>query len=195
MKKYISIFFVLIALFLNSCNTNDAGFYRNVFVNSDGLVTIETQPTYSVGDKIYLNASIPKFIVEEGQTTPLDIFKTTGGATQFNFSYIIEKQINSTDWEVVTVNDSELDIQNGLAQSGYYINSYCNYNSTEEKYQYRVGFPLMSTGNYRMYFNYNGGETGTVELRSISDKTNLILNITSNVTQLNGSGVYNFTVN
>ncbi len=180
------------ALLISSCDTNDDGFYNNVFIDVPNLVAIESPTaTYNVGQKLYVSSQFPR-ILNDGAL--IDIFQTTG-ANEFVFSYVIEKQINATVWEVVTVNDSQLDIIKGNAQNGAFVYAICQYNTLSGLYEYRVGFPLLSSGTYRLSFGYNSDSVNSVELRSLSPATRLILNINSTITGLNSSGYYNFTVN
>ena len=192
MKKIHYILLIAVAFLVSNCDTNDDGFYNNVFVDVPNLVSIESHSsTYTVGEKLYIDADFSRYLSDGAL---LDIYKTTG-ATQFAFSYVIEKQISTTEWEVVTVNDSQLDIVKGDAQNGSYVYGICEYNATDESYEYRVGFPLLTAGNYRMSFGYNSDSPDTVELRSLSPTTRLILNINSLITGLDSNGYYNFTVN
>lgn len=192
MKKIHYILLIALAFLVSNCDTNDDGFYNNVFVDIPNLVSIEAHSsTYTVGEKLYIDADFSRYLSDGAL---LDIYKTTG-ATQFAFSYVIEKQISTTEWEVVTVNDSQLEIVKGDAQNGSYVYGICEYNATDESYEYRVGFPLLSAGNYRMSFGYNSDSPDTVELRSLSPATRLILNINSLITGLDANGYYNFTVN
>jgi hypothetical protein len=192
MKKIHYILLIAFAFLVSNCDSNDDGFYNNVFVDIPNLVSIESHSsTYTVGEKLYIEADFSRYLSDGAL---LDIYKTTG-ATQFAFSYVIEKQISATEWEVVTVNDSQLDIVKGYAQNGSYVYGICEYNTTDETYEYRVGFPLLSTGTYRISFGYNSDYPDTVELRSLSPATRLILNINSLVIGLNDDGYYDFTVN
>ena len=192
MKKIHYILLIAFAFLVSNCDSNDDGFYNNVFVDIPNLVSIESHSsTYTVGEKLYIDADFSRYLSDGAL---LDIYKTTG-ATQFAFSYVIEKQISATEWEVVTVNDSQLDIVKGYAQNGSYVYGICEYNTTDETYEYRVGFPLLSTGTYRISFGYNSDYPDTVELRSLSPATRLILNINSLVIGLNDDGYYDFTVN
>ena len=180
------------SILVSNCDTNDDGFYNNVFVDIPNLVSIEAHSsTYTVGEKLYIDADFSRYLSDGAL---LDIYKTTG-ATQFAFSYVIEKQINTTEWEVVTVNDSQLDIVKGNAQNGSYVYAICEYNATDETYEYRVGFPLLTAGTYRLSYGYNSDSVTNVELRSISPTTRLILNINSAVTGIDNNGYYHFTVN
>ena len=191
MKKIHYIVLFAVAFLVSNCDTNDDGFYNNVFVDIPNLVALDAHATtYTVGEKLYISADFSRYLSDGAL---LDIFKTTG-ATEFTFSYVIEKQVGAI-WEVVSVNDSQLDIVKGNAQNGAYVYGICEYNTVDETYEYRVGFPLLTTGNYRLSYGYNSDSNNSVELRSESPATRLILNINSVVSGLNASGYYNFTVN
>jgi hypothetical protein len=194
MKKLHYIVLVAVAFLVSDCDTNDDGFYNDVFVEASDLVTLQAHPsTYTVGEKLVVEAEFSRYLIDNGSL--LDIYRTTNGATQFFFSYVIEKQVNATTWNVVTVSDSQLDIVKGNAQNGSYVYGICIYNPVTENYEYEVGFPLLSAGTYRLSWGYNSDSLTKVELRSISSATSLFLNINSSVTGLDGGGFYNFTVN
>jgi hypothetical protein len=193
MKKIHYFLLILVAVLASNCDTNDDGFYKNVFIEVPNLVTIETQPNYAVGDFLYLNASFPK-ILNDGAL--IDIYQSTGGAPSFDFSYIIERKVNATDWEVVTINSNQLDINKGEAlYTPLYILGICEYNEVTISYEFNVGFPLLTAGQYRLSYGYNSDSKNSVELRSASSNTNLILNINSLTGNLDANGYYNFTVN
>jgi hypothetical protein len=192
MKKLHYIFLIAVAFLVTDCDTDDDGFYNNVFADIPNLVAIDAHaPTYTVGENLYVSADFSRYL-NDGAL--LDIYQTTG-ATQFAFSYVIEKQINATDWEVVTVSDSQLDIVKGDAQNGSYVYGIAKYNTVDETYEYRVGFPLLSAGTYRLSWGYNSDSLNSVELRSLSPATRLILNINSLVSGVDADGYYHFTVN
>jgi hypothetical protein len=195
MKKTHYLALLLLALLVSNCDTNDDGFYLNKFMDANGLVTIAPHAsTYAINEKLYIKVNIPRLLPEAGQSNLLDIVTTTG-ADQFTFSYVIEKQ-NGTNWDVVAVEDSSLDIVKGAAINGAFVYGGCNYDSTSQTYEYEVGFPLLNsgTGNYRLSFGYNSDATGSVELRSQSTVAHVILNLNSTITGLDGNGYYNFTV-
>ncbi|WP_309612891.1 hypothetical protein [Flavobacterium sp.] len=192
MKKLHYILLITVAILVSNCDTNDDGFYNNVFVDVPNLVAMDAHSNvYTVGEKLYISADFSRYL-NDGAL--LDIFQTTG-ATQFAFSYVIEKQINATEWEGVSVSDSQLDIVKGDAQNGSYVYGICEYNSIDSTYEYRVGFPLSATGTYRLSFGYNSDSYNSVELRSLSPATRLVLNINSLISGLNSGGYYTFTVN
>lgn len=196
MKKLSYILLVFAAVLTTSCDTNDDTFYKTIYVEGgSSIVQIQTQPSYNVGDYLYVTADLARYIPEPGQSNLLDLYKTTGNAQTFVFSYVIEKKINATDWEVVTVNDNQLDINAGSAQNGAYVYAICQYNTTDEFYRYDVGFPLLASGNYRLSMGYNSSSTNSVELVSQNASKNLIVNLNAAVNHLDSAGYYYFTVN
>lgn len=193
MTKFRYIFLLIISLSLTNCDTDDDGFYNTVYIDLDNIVTIEPHATtYAVGEYLRIIADFSRYQDENGQQ--LDLYTTTGGASEFNFSYVIEKQTADV-WNVVTVLDSQLDIDEGDAQNGSYVYAHCIYNSTSQSFKYNVGFPLLTSGTYRLRFGYNSDTSNNVILRSNSAPGKLILDIDSSIVGLNSGGYYNFTVN
>ncbi|MET0758884.1 MAG: hypothetical protein ABWZ56_00575 [Flavobacterium sp.] len=190
--KYFLLF--TLGLFITtSCDTNDDGFYNTIYLHSSNLIATETQPSYSVGDNLYINANFSRYQEETGQTEPLDIYKTTGNAEEFNFSYVLERK-NGADWELVEITTSQLDIIKGNAVSGAYVFGSAIYNPNNENYEYRVGMPLAQAGEYRLSYGYNSG-SNEVELISKSTGLNLSMTIFSSTNSINSEGYYLFTVN
>lgn len=196
MKKLSYIALLFVATLFSNCDTNDDTFYKTIYVEAgNNIVTFPAQTNYAVGDFLYVEAAIPRYLAEPGQSNLLDIYKTSGNATEFAFSYVIERKINTTDWEVVTVNDNQLDIALGEAQNGAYVYAISEYNAIEEYYRYDVGFPLLTAGNYRLSFGYNSSSNNSVELISQSSAKNLVVNINAAVSNLDGNGYFYFNVN
>lgn len=196
MKKLSYLALLFVATLFTNCDTNDDTFYKTIYVEGDNtIVTISPQTTYSVGDYFYVEANIPRYIPEPGQANLLDIYRTTGNAEIFVFSYVIERKINATDWQVVAVNDNQLDINEGDAQNGAYVFGICEYNATDEFYRYDVGFPLLAAGNYRLSMGYNSNSSNSVELVSQSATKNLIVNLNAAVSNLDSNGFFYFNVN
>lgn len=196
MKKITYLALLFSTLFFISCDTNDDGFYNNKTIDvNPGLVTFTNTTNYNVGDYLFVDADFSRYQTEVGQTGLLDIYRTTGNAEIFAFSYVIEKQISATEWETIFVDDSQLQINKGDAQNGAYVYGLCEYNSADETYEYNVGFPLLSTGNYRLSFGYNSDSTKNVELRSINNPKDIKLNLNSAVANLDNSGYFYFNVN
>ncbi|MCF6131976.1 hypothetical protein [Flavobacterium wongokense] len=194
MKKLHYIALIAVAFLFADCDTNDDGFYNNVYAEVPNLVAMDAHSnTYTVGEKLYLSADFSRYLPDGIRT--LDAFETTG-ATEFAFSYVIEKQISGGDWETVSLDENLLDIVKGNAySSGPYVYAICEYNDVDETYEYRMGFPLLAAGTYRLSYGYNSESLNSVEIRSISPPTRLFLNIDSLVTGIDAAGYYHFTVN
>ncbi|MCZ8296314.1 MAG: hypothetical protein O9297_03740 [Flavobacterium sp.] len=194
MKKIVLLFLSFFVVSLSSCDTNDDDFYNTEYVRVNGLVTIETQANYAVGDKITVNCVVDRLVNELGQSTPLDIRKTTNNAPSLTFSYVLEKQ-NGSEWVPVSVPANQMEVSSGQLQNlGFYLAT-APYDTVQDAYVFRAGLPLLSSGTYRLSYGYNSEETDVVELRSnsASDAITLLIYTTSNA--LNNSGFYTFTVN
>jgi outer membrane protease len=196
MKKISYLVLFISSFFITSCDTNDDGFYNNQTIDvNPGLVSFNTTSNYNVGDYLFVEANFSRYQTEIGQTQLLDIYKTTGNSEIFAFSYVIEKKLNANEWQTIFVDDSQLQIIKGDAMNGTYVYGMCKYNADNENYEYNVGFPLLSAGNYRINFGYNSTSTSKVELRSLSKPKDIKLNMNSTVANLDGSGNFYFSVN
>lgn len=197
MKKiHIFLSLLIVNLFVSSCDTNDATFYNDVFITVPDLVRIETAASYNVNDKIYVNCYIDRLLNVPNQANVLDVRKSTGNAPSFNFTYLLEKKINATDWEVIDVNLSSIDVTSGSIFGGSFYYASAIFSPSSDGYEFRAGLPLTSSGEYRISFGYNSSSGQIIELRSESINNNIFLNI--NTTEDNGNldaaGFYNFTV-
>jgi hypothetical protein len=195
MKKHLTLLLSFLFVLFIQCDTNDDGFYNHTYVDVNAqYVTFSNTVNYNVNDYFVVQAQIPRLVPEIGSDKLLDIYKTTGNATQFAFSYVIQKKVNDT-WETVSVNDEELNNVKGEAFNGAYVYGLCNYNNSSENYEYEVGFPLKSTGNYRVSFGYNSDAYNTIELRSVSNEEQITLNINSLNNSVDNAGYFYFNVN
>ena len=190
--KYFILFTILLFV-LTNCNTNDDGFYNTVYLhNAKNLVAIKTEDQYNVGDYLYVSADFSRYQIEADQTELLDIYRTTGGADSFDFSYVLERKIGN-EWKAVIISTDKLDIKKGNAASGTFVYGYCKYNPVNTMYEYNVGFPLLESGQYRLNFGYNS-DSNEVELISNSKKLNLKMTIFTTINN-NLNSIYYFTVN
>jgi hypothetical protein len=198
MKKIVFLATFLMAnLFFTSCDTNDNTFYNDVFVTSPNLVRIEASLAgYNVNDTIYVNCYIDRLLNVPGQTNLLDVRQSTGYANNFNFTYLLERQINTDEWEVVDVNPSAIDVTAGRIIGGNFYYASAAFSPSSDGYEFRAGIPLLVAGNYRISFGYNSTSTQIIELRSESINNNIFVNIISNEGNnlLNSAGYYTFTV-
>jgi hypothetical protein len=131
---------------------------------------------------------------EANQPTLLDLRKSTGNADSFTFSYLIEKQVNATDWVLVDAGPANRVLVSGAFETGSFYNATAIFNSITDKYEYRAGIKLPSAGQYRLSFGYNSSSTNSVELRSDSIGNNLAISINSIAPILSSDGYYSFTV-
>lgn len=192
MKKYVTLL-VMVVVSL-SCDTNDDAFYNEKYVESPDLVVIQTQPTYVVGDHIYILGSVFNLMQESGQSLPLDIRKTTNNADRLEFSYALEKKSGAI-WEPVNLPNSEIIIERGsIVNAMPIIYASATYDASLEQYTSYVGLPLQSAGEYRISFATTAKSPTIVELRSDSAEKDLTLTIGSKVSQLGTDGFYNFVV-
>jgi hypothetical protein len=195
MKKIQYFLCVLFAAaLLAGCDNDDDGFYNEKYINAANLVSIDIQPSYTVGGYLFVKADFSNIIAEAGQVTPLDIYQTTHGATGFVFTYTLEKQIDGTTWAPVTIETSQLNVIKGSAQSGAFVLAKALYNASDLTYEYNVGLPLLAVGQYRLSFGVNSDSNTEIELRSDTQGNNLFLNIISTTAQLDSAGYYTFSV-
>ncbi|WP_395061573.1 hypothetical protein [Flavobacterium sp.] len=190
----ITFLAALVLLVFTGCDTNDDDFYNSEYITIPNLVQIQTQATYNVGDYLYVNASINRLQTEAGQTTQLDIRKTTNNAPSFSFSYMLEKKVNA-DWILVDANLSTIDLDNGQFESGSFYNATAVFDTQSDSYEFLNGVKLTTTGQYRLSFGYNSSSTNLVEMRSNSVNGAIFLNLLTTTNNLDADGFYNFTVN
>lgn len=196
MKTIQYLFFVAMATLLMAadCSNKDSEFYNDVFVTATDLDLVVFLVTTPSG--IEVNATIPRLLNVANQTNPLDIFKTTGGATKMNFSYVLEKQDIEGNWDYIEVPSANLVITKGECQTGSFIFGSAVYNSTTTNYEYSVGIQSLTTGNYRLSFGFNNNTGTLVSFRSESINNNLFLNLnTPTAPLLESGGFYPFPIN
>jgi hypothetical protein len=197
MKTIQYFFFVALGCVLMAadCSNKDSEFYNDVYITTPDLVQIEALPSYAVNDVLWINSNaFSRYTPEAGQANALDVYKTTGGAPSFNFSYVLERRISAEEWGVVTLNNNLLQDKGISEETDVFIGANCIYNAASETYDFRSGMRLTQAGEYRLSFGYNSTNTTSVELRSDTIGNNLFLNINSLCSALDGAGYYNFTV-
>lgn len=196
-KLHYLLSILLLNLFFASCDTNDATFYKDVFITVPDLVRIETSVVgYHVNDKIYVNCYIDRLLNVPNQANLLDVRESTGNAASFNFTYLLEKKNVANEWETVDVNPSTINVTSGSILGGSFYYASANFYPSSDGYEFRAGLPLTSAGQYRISFGYNSSSSQIIDLRSESINNNLFLNIstTEDNGNLDSNGYYNFTV-
>ena len=197
MKTLQYFFFVTVATLLMAadCSNDDNEFYNDVFINVPDVVEIEAQPSYQVGDLLWINTNnLQRYVDETGQSSQVDLYRSSGGALSFSFTYLLERKVSAVAWEVVNLQNSLVD-EEGSAVAADFVFAKSEYNFGTERYGYRNGIRLLELGEYRLSFGYNSASLNSVELRSDSTGKSLYVNINSLNSDIDGFGYYNFTVN
>ena len=191
--KYFLLVATALLLTTTGCSNKDSEFYNDVFVKSPDLVAFNYD---NVAKSINVTADIPRLLNEQGQPNQLDIYRSTGGATRLDFSYVIEKQVDANNWANYEVADSQIALVRGEGYSaGPYIVASSLYNASNQTYEFKAGIHSLPAGSYRLSFGYNSTSTTDVEFRSESENNQLFLNLNSASSLLDGGGFYTFTVN
>lgn len=196
MKKTLQYFFLMAmgtVLMAADCSNKDSEFYNDVFVSSPELVSVYTDNALPTEPTIIVEANIDRLLNVPGNTRPLDIFKTTGGATKLQFSYELEK-LDGSEWIPLSIQDSQLIIELGQAYGGDFVLGKCVYNQTTDQYEYKVRISGLASGSYRLSFGYNSQSTTNVEFRSESTGNNLFLNLNSRYSALDAGGYFGFSI-
>lgn len=184
----------VLALLLFACDTDDDGFYNAVYVQASGLMTVENpSATYNTGDVVLVEAHIPRLLPESGQSELLDVRATTNADT-FQFSFFLEK-FNGSEWELVDVTGNFVAGTEGTANVGFFVQGFLDFDSIADEYLFNGGVRVTQPGTYRLNFSNNTDDFEKVFLRSNSPGNNLVMNIFSSSVSLDGSGVFEFTVN
>lgn len=191
--QYFCFMTLATVLMAADCSNKDSEFYNDVFIQVPDLVSAYTDDALPTTPHITVEANINRLLAVPGKTRLLDLLKTTGGATRFEFSYQIEK-LNGTEWIPVSISDSQLEILHGQAFGGDFVLGKCVYDATADQYQYKVRIKDLSSGSYRLSFGYNSLSTTDVEFRSESSGNQLFLNINSRYAALDAGGYYRFTI-
>ena len=174
------------------CSNKDSEFYNDVFVSVPNL--INGNSFILEGQTISIKAEVPRFLPVANLSKPLDIFKSTGGATKLIFSYELEKENTDGTWDFIEFSSANVATAVGESEVGSFVVGRCVYNPNTNLYEYQAGIQALTPGNYRMSFGYNSFDTDLVEFRSESVGNNLSLNIDSPTSILDGNGYYKFTV-
>lgn len=191
MKKYIFSIFVI---FLMSCDTEDRDFYNSIYVTTPTpVIKVEaTVAQYNAGDFVYVNTDDFNNVIQEpGQTTPLNIFKTTN-ATYMRYFFSLEKNVSGT-WTRVALSNNDLYVTKGTANLTETINVGAVYNQLTDTFDSRVGVKISSAGQYRFVFQESIETSNHLQIASdfVNGYTPVV--ISSMLLYGNGSS-YNFTV-
>ncbi|MFT3796315.1 hypothetical protein [Flavobacterium sp.] len=197
MKTLQYLFFGAMATLLMAadCSNEDNEFYNDVFISSPNLVSVDASDgQYNVGENLMVSAFIPKHVDEVGQANQLDLYKTTGGALSFTFSYVLERKDANGLWN--TVNIDEVNTVRSVGETtpfGDFMLAKAYFDLELQAYEYNGGIKLTTAGEYRLRFTYNDGVSPNVVLTSDSVNNNLFVTIYSLCEETPG-GYYVFNV-
>ena len=174
------LFLSILILFTAMQCENEPFAYKTVY--SEKLINIETKSNYIIYDSLFVNATFSRYIKETGFPNLLDVYKTSSSKA-FNVNITIEKKNNNNMWEKLDIYANAVLIKGDLDYYGKatVLNPLNNY------YEYKIAFPLLETGQFRM----NVSET----LRQSEYSEKIELTIFTNIEELNEEGFYYFTVN
>ncbi|WP_447637153.1 hypothetical protein [Flavobacterium microcysteis] len=188
MKTIKILFLAIIGMAAVTGCGDDDEFYNSKNTSIPNLITIEHQNSYAVGDVLWVNTNFSRYQPEPNQTTPLDIFKTTGGAS-FSFAYGLEKKTGAI-WTPIDIRTVIKD--QGNAVTDFFVIAESIYEPISENYKFRAGIPLSEAGEYRLIFGL--AEVSQLELSSNNNNSeNTFLTIQTTANNLT-AGYYNFTV-
>jgi len=187
-----NIIFSFILFFIVSCE--DREFYNSVyFTVNNPIIKVEASfIEYHVGDVLFLNTdNFNSVLTEPNQTTPLDIFKTSG-SNFMRYYFTLEKKVNN-QWTRVALNTNDIIINRGIVNITETVNVGAKYNVNNNKYESRVGVKLNSVGEYRLLFGQSLENPNLVQLSS--DQVNGFTTVVVSSTLESGNGyIYNFSV-
>jgi hypothetical protein len=150
MKTFLSYFISfsgILCASLCGCPTDNYQPPVNIELKVEDLVYIDDDRTnYSVGDTLWVNVDIPKFISDANTGRSYDIFETTK-AESIRFSFRLSKESNFDNLLEVQLVDSEVVIEEGLVEidKGRLISDILLIDSC---YKLRFGAVLKEAGNY-----------------------------------------------
>ncbi|HMI08306.1 MAG TPA: hypothetical protein VK528_12210 [Flavobacterium sp.] len=191
--QYSFYFAAATLLMASDCSNKDSEFYNDVFVTAPNVVNITSFDAAGGGTTVNVNTNnFSKDVEETGQTHTLDVYRTSGGAPSFSFSYLIEKQNANSEWELFPVMDAYA--ASGSIEAGDFVVGHAHYNNAGGSYDFNTDNTFSEPGNYRLSFGYNSLPSKTVLLRSDSINNNLFVNLYSPCDDLDANGFFYFTV-
>jgi hypothetical protein len=179
LKHFLLALFGLFFLSSTSCESDPIS-HRTLII--DNLITVETQPTYTTNDIVYVNSSFSRFLPEPGYNSLLDIYKTTGSNAYYFEVNIVKKTIYNT-W--ISLPKSSFNVVKGQISSRG--EATCVLNPITNHYEFRIGIPLLEAGEYELII------TPHIQPDSFYSTINKV--VIDIQTTVNTGSIYNFTVN
>jgi hypothetical protein len=157
MKKILAL---TLGLFLTtSCTLDDYG-YDCIYLNNNDLIKVHTLSEYQVDDVLYIESVFSKLQEESGQTTLLDIYKTTK-SKDFKFSFHLEKKTFNGNYSQISFVETDFESAGkGYLTFGRFPSAICTLNEETNNYEFYQGIILHEAGEYRLTIHSNLQNTG-----------------------------------
>ncbi len=190
MKKSIGLFvIVLIGLLWVQCSPPDDDYYWSyLYLEIEDAIQVENRETYTVGDTLFFEINFSRYLPEEGESTLLDVYETSG-ATEFNYNFsLLKYSAFSESYQGIWWDEKFLVAEKGGKEgSDYSSRVFAVLNTEKDVYESRIGLILAEEGEFKLDFEYlrlsatYNASKPSIELEHIiSEENPLQLNFTVN---------------
>lgn len=187
-RQILVLFCLLILLTSTTCEQEPNYYSKSIKVTN--LIRIEEKANYAVNDVLYINALFSRFLPEDAFGNLLDIYRTTLSDRYIISYYLSKKNADNTISNALIYSNLIIDKGEIIDQNNE-KNSLCVLDKSTNKYEFRVGIPLLESGEYILKITPN-----LIPFR-INNKVKLIIGTSINNTVKDKDSIptYNFTVN
>lgn len=186
MKKYIALLGIgLGGLFWTQCSPPDDDYinWSAIKLEVKNALKIENKENYIVGDTLFFALNFSRYLPEEGQSTDLDVYETSG-VNKFTYGFGMLKYSSFSDsYQGVSIDEKYLLSEKGSVN--YAGQVFTVLNSDTNMYESRIGIILVEEGEYQLdfsyltlYSDYNPDKPSVGIEHIISEDQPLVLNFT-----------------
>ncbi len=152
MKKIVIC--LIMGIVLIGCYSSDDYYDRTVRLQVRDVITFTNDKEYQVGDTLRFEVAFSRYLNEDGFSSPLDVFETTG-AEAFSYGFDLYQYSDfSKRFEPIFL-DSELVIGSKGEGSYYFGNGVvAELNETRDTYVSEVGVVLVESGTFQLDFDF-----------------------------------------
>ncbi|RKR15048.1 hypothetical protein CLV91_1130 [Maribacter vaceletii] len=155
MKKNIALIgIVLGSLFWTQCSPPDDDYinWNTIELKVKNALKIENKENYTVGDTLFFELNFSRYLPEDGQTTDLDVYETSG-VNKFTYGFGMLKYSSFSDsYQGVSINEKYLLSEKGSVN--YASQVFTILNPDTNIYESRIGIILVEEGEYQLDFSY-----------------------------------------
>ncbi|WP_291864985.1 hypothetical protein [Maribacter sp.] len=154
MKKVIvSISILFLAVLGMQCSPPDDDVYwNNVEVDIKDAIKVENKVSYVVGDTLFFELNFSRYLPEEGYSSLLDLYETSG-VDEFSYNFEVRKySAFSDDYVGVNIDEQYIIAEKGMIS--YYSQPAAILNNDTDMYESRIGVILIEEGDYQLDFDY-----------------------------------------